>query len=206
MSHIYCIEGYWDEPDPVNSLVRGQMEAVQEIGGWPYIHRTCATKEELHFRLETEWADCAYGSLLNFATHGDRGSICLSDGHEPEISELPDMLGEGFAERCFVHFGGCQTVDGQDAEINEFMQRSGANGVSGYAANEIDFLAMDKPGIALESIYFFFAGSIDLSNTHRRGEAAKRRRDQLRAIETNLQTAFPKCSFKLWLRTPDGIE
>ena len=218
MPHIYCIEGYWPDGDAspdevlVNSLVRGQMEAVHEVSGWPYMHRTCATLNELHFRLNMEWEACDYGSILNFATHGDRGLICLSEGHDQEIAALPDVVEDGFAERCFVHFGGCQTVDGQDAEIRGFMERSGANGVSGYTANDIEWLAPHrqdaafKPGIALESIYFAFARSIDLALTHKKGANGQRRRDNLRGIETTLQAAFPDCGFKLWLRTPEGIE
>lgn len=223
MPRIYCIEGHADyQPDGVweaGSLVQGMLQAVQDGGGLPFTRRDSPVLGAMHFWLGRDWSkeqdDGTFrpreaGSVLYFSTHGQPGQIWLSDGwpsHVPQvqaISTLPDIVGEGFARRCLVHLGGCSMVQRSERGVRKFMERSGASAVSGFT-QEVNYLGMAAPALALEGNYFSELSDVNLATLHQpvNGEAG---RERMRVIAAQMQASFPDCGFKLWLRTPDGIE
>ena len=209
--HIYCIEGHWEHAPCVNSLVEGMLSTNLANGGMPYTRRNCATLDEMHFWLASEWAELPSGSVLYVASHGAPGRIKLSkscDGFRPQvgaISTLPDsaLAGERFADGCLVHFGGCNVVDIRDEDLDGFMKRSGAVAVSGFT-EEVGFLDYRDAGLSLEGQFFNSIGPyadpecrLDLLSGNSR--RARDRRQHLRNLEQRLQEAHPECGFRLRL-------
>ena len=183
---IYCIEGHWDygkrevEPsvEPVLQMLRG-------LGQWAYARRDCATVEEMNHWIEHEWTPrCKEGSLLYFATHGERGRIWLSDNHSLHVTGIT-----ADCTNCWVHFGGCSVLDVPGETIRGFMEQSGATVVSGYAVETGWADIMSAPALALELILFSSITDIPLD------DGRKRRR--LSSIGEDLGNRFPDCGFIL---------
>ena len=169
MTLTYCIESSWEyryprrEPHREPS-VKPMLGMVESAYSAPYRRRNAATVGELLYWMGTELteirrrardsnkvADC---SIIYFATHGSPGTVYLSgdasdceDGQYIRVMDLPDRLGEGFAQGCLVHFSGCHVMGGlpenpeeryeyerelSDADLATFMRLSGASVVSGY--------------------------------------------------------------------------
>ena len=236
MPRIYCIEGYHNiRPDSdweVNTLVRGQLQAVQEAGGLDFVHRTCGTVDEMLFRIGREWLKTRKdregnfldfvrargnvqphdpGSILYVSAHAGPAELCLSDGQpylenqSITITELSERVGRGFAKGCLVHLGGCNIVRDREREVIEFMRHSGAVAVSGYT-EEVGWLEAAWPGLACDAIYLtevsWVTGLHNLANAGQRGE---NRREQMCEIAAKLRDSFPTVGFMLWLQDGNDI-
>ena len=239
MPRIYCIEGYHNfQPDTetdweVNTLVRGQLQAVREAGGLDFLHRTCGTVDEMLFRIGREWLQTNKdgkgnflnlvttargnvqphdpGSILYVSAHGGSAQICLSDGspffedQSITINQLSELVGEGFAKGCVVHLAGCGTVLDCEPKIKDFMLHSGAVAVSGYT-REVWWLDAKSPGLACDAIYLVEVSWVDgLHNLANRGQAGDERRTTMCEIAAQLRDSFPTVGFRLWLRERDEI-
>lgn len=196
---IYCIEGVhnWDnnqEEPSANSMIK----QVKDLGGdnWEYhTVRSCATLQELEYRLKYEWWNsCTKGSVLYFNTHGSPGLITLvheKDGYQQVIG-LDTLKHWVNCTGCHVHFGGCATFGCDPKILNSFLEQTNASSISGYAADEINWLDQERPGLACESILFDLLGRVRFMK--KRPALA----DDIYEIEDALNARFDDCEFKMF--------
>ena len=203
---IYCIEGHWDYGNrEVEPSVEPMLNQIRNMGLWDYARRNCATLQELEYFLNNEWWHrCRKGSILYFATHGSPGAVSLSDEHFMTLDQLGAELEEGGCEGCLVHFSGCEVMATTGARLREFMDRTGAIGVSGYKTDVGWAGALESngrrrrvpgaPALALELMFFstIRTEGIQLAD----GRSSPR----LEPIAKDLQRRFQDCKFELKLR------
>ena len=196
---IYCIEGVWDYGKrEVEPSVEPVLEMLRRQGLWGYARRDCATIPELKHYLTHEWRRCKDGSVLYLATHGDPGEVYLSEGESLGLDTLAGLLEEGQCEDFLVHFSGCSVLGGDEDAVRQrvktFLRRTGAMGVSGYAAEAGWTDTFSAPAVALELMLFSSIASeaIDLSD----GKHFKK----LRKVVESLQDKFADCQFDLYTR------
>lgn len=190
---IYCIEGVHDWGDgEVEPSVEPMLELLQRLGSWDYIHRTCATADELKYRLETEWSEyCAKGSVLYFCTHGASDQIWLRSEAEPVgLLTLKEYVA---AEGCHIHFGGCNTFSGGQDNLKDLMDYTEATSVSGYAT-EAFWLGHVAPALALELLFLGLLADINIAR-NTRGRSA-----DLGKLRRKIVERFPDCQFDLLVR------
>ena len=194
---IYCIEGVWDY-GPLEPSVEPLLEMLRRQGLWNYVRRDCATTAELKHYLSHEWSREDAGSVLYFATHGDLGTICLSDNEPLGLDTLGQWLAKGGCEHCLVHFGGCRILGGNEHAANRriktFMDKTGAMGVSGYRADTGWTNTLWAPAAALELMLFSSIRDAEVDLTD--GRYFKR----LGKIVKSLQGQFADCEFDLYTR------
>ena len=195
---IYCIEGVWDHgPREVEPSVEPLLEMLRRQDLWTYARRDCATTGELKHYLQQEWTRCKPGSVLYLATHGDQGSIQLSQDEYIGLDTLGELLSEGCQDR-LVHFSGCEVLAGDAAATNRriktFLKVTGAMGVSGYRASGGWTDTWEPAAAALELMLFssISMATIDLAD----GKHFKR----LSTIVKSLQEKFADCEFDLFTR------
>ena len=190
---IYCIEGVHDWGDgQIEPTVEPMLELLQKLGYWEdYLYRTCATMEELKYRLRNEWTEtCDKGSVLYFCTHGSENLIWLQDEHmmgAVTLKELMDCRG------CHIHFGGCDTFSAGDQNLKELMDYTGASSVSGYAT-KVGWLDKSEPAVALELLFFALLGEVNLAY------GGRSRSKRLAEIRNEMANRFPKCKFNMLIR------
>ena len=197
---IYCLEGVWGYGDrEVEPSVEPLLEMLHRQGLWDHVRRDCATTAELKHYLSHEWSRrCRTGSVLYLATHGDQGAIWLSDDECLGLDTLGELLDSGQCEDCLVHFGGCHVLAGDEHATNRriktFLDKTGAMGVSGYAAATGWTDTLWAPAAALELMLFssIKIHDIDLSD----GRHFRR----LSKIVKSLQGQFADCEFDLYTR------
>ena len=202
---IYCLEGVWGYGDrEVEPSVEPLLEMLHGQGLWDYVRRDCATTVELKHYLSHEWNDrCKRGSVLYLATHGDQGAIWLSDDQCVGLDTLGEWLDSGQCDDCLVHFSGCHVLAGDEHAVNRriktFLDKTGAMGVSGYAAATGWTDTLWAPAAALELMLFssIKMHDIDLSD----GRYFRR----LRKIVKSLQGQFADCEFDLYTRVDARI-
>ena len=152
---------------------------------------------ELKHYLTHEWRRCKIGSVLYLATHGDQGEVYLSEDEPLGLDTLAGLLDEGQCQDRLVHFSGCSVLGGDEDVVRQrvktFMGKTGAMGVSGYAA-EAGWTDTWAPAGALELMLFSSIQSqgIDLSN----GKHFK----ALSKVVALLQGKFADCQFDLYTR------
>ena len=196
---IYCIEGVWGYGDrEVEPSVEPLLEMLRRQGLWDHVRRDCATIAELKHYLSHEWKRCKIGSVLYLATHGDQGAIRLSDDECLGLDTLGELLDAGQCEDCLVHFGGCHVLGGDkhatNRRIKTFLDKTGAMGVSGYAAATGWTDTLWAPAAALELMLF---SSIKIEDIDLNDGRHFRR---LSKIVKSLQGQFADCEFDLYTR------
>jgi len=195
---IHCIEGVYltdgeRREGKIEPTVEPMLALLRNSGyceGYP--HRTCATIDELRYRLEVEWQEgFPNGSVLYFFTHGAPNRIWLSHDQDVPVSELA-AWGVDLTD-CHVHFGGCDTFGGGERDLRGLMDGlCHASSVSGYAT-ESDFPGRDAPAVALELVLFALLSEVDLC-------AGDGRAAELGRISTQLNRRFPDCAFRTPVR------
>lgn len=193
---IYCIEGVhnWDkahEEPSANSMIA----QVKNLGSeyWKYhTLRSCATLQELEYRLKYEWPkSCSKGSVLYFNTHGSPGLITLAeeDGYRQVIG-LDTLKHWVDCTGCHVHFGGCAIFGCDPKILYSFLEQTNASSISGYAADDINWLDPEKPGLVCESILFDLLGRVSFEN-----KREKLADDMYYDIQQKLNGRFADCEF-----------
>ena len=192
---IYCIEGVHDWGDgEVEPTVEPMLELLQRVGCWDYAHRTCATMDELKYRLETEWLEyCSKGSVLYFNTHGAANQLWLRKNDQPVgLLTLKEWIYN--ADGCHIHFGGCSTFSGGQANVKDLMQYTDATSVSGYGT-DCDWLAPTAPALALELLFFGRLSGVSIGRNTRARSAG------LRKIRDDVSSRFSDCEFEMLVRS-----
>ena len=188
---IYCIEGVhgWGDSQ-AEPTVEPMLELLQKAGYWDYVHRTCATMQELEYRLKTEWRQCPKGSILYFFTHGATDQVWLQSDDQPVgLGTLKEWIYD--ARGCHVHFGGCNTFGGGEEYLRDLMQYTQATSVSGYATDDVDWLAPTKPALALELLFFGLLADVTITKRTRTCS------EKLENIREDIDKRFPDCIFRV---------
>ena len=180
------------------------LKLLQGMDLWNYARRDCATVDEMIYFIDAEWARCNSGSILYVATHGKPGVVCLSEQHPVTVEQLALHLEDQCGD-CLVHFGGCKVMAAPESRLRDFMEKTGAMGVSGYTVEAGWTSAVDSdgrtrppvpgaPALALELLFFstLRSESIDLTD----GKQFRR----LRRVADDLKKRFRDCGFKMLTR------
>ena len=187
---IYCIEGHWNYGKrEVEPSVEPILQMLQGLGHWEYARRDCATEEEMFYWLDHEWTRCTPGSVLYFATHGNKGEIYLSGNVSVPMVKIGKRIGKRKRKNCWIHFGGCEVLKGEDTTITEFMTHSGATVVSGYAAEIAWADTADAPALALELMLFSSIQDIELGDL-----------SHLKSTADEVSNRFKDCGFALYTK------
>ena len=193
---IYCIEGVhdWGEGE-VEPTVAPMLELLRRLGYWDYMHRTCATAEELKFRLETEWNGwCEKGSVLYFFTHGSPDQVWLSDEQVVGLLTLKEWIGRDGDDGCHVHFGGCDTFTDGEGNLKDLLDYTQAASVSGYAT-ESNWLGHIAPALTCELLLFGM-----LWDEVKLARNTREREENLKKIRKLIQKRFGDCKFNMLVR------
>lgn len=150
---VFCLEGEWDSDLRKRATVLPVLDLLERLGHIQAIHRNVATLPELRHYLE-QWSNPRYKDfyVLYLSTHGDKGLLQWSVGHNTTLDDLAEML-EGSAEGCYVYLGSCLTLFNEE-KAQTFVIKTGAAAVLGYR-KEVDWLE----GAAFEVILLAWLAS-----------------------------------------------
>jgi len=146
-NNIYCIEGDWEDDLRRKTSILSGLEMLTSISDIEFIYKTCATKDELFYRLRDYVANSykprskykAY-DILYLATHGEKGALNFN-----ELIDVMDFFvnnGDfkaGAFKDKIVHFGSCLTLKMREDDIIKLKTFTQARIISGYTKS-IDFL------------------------------------------------------------------
>lgn len=192
MKQIYCIEGvYIDGMPEAQPSVRPFLEQLRSQYLWNFSCRDCATVGEFRYYLEKEWPNCDAGSILYISAHGFPEGLELSSGEKIAITTIKQHLADT-CSGCLVRFSGCSVFANGDAFVDDFMDVTGAMGVSGYE-NDVGFLDYNwAPSIALELVMFGTIASEGINLN-----AYSSQQEPMRELKTKLIGRFPDCGLRM---------
>jgi hypothetical protein len=139
--NIFCLEGDWETDLRKKSSVQSALLLLEANLEIDTIYKTCSTYEEFCKRIFTSTSDKRiYGkySIIYLAFHGRKNKIQIGDDHY-----TLDQIGSQFENMLhdkILHFGSCKTLFIEEIKAKEFLQKTGALAISGYAKN-IDFIS-----------------------------------------------------------------
>lgn len=127
------------------------LQWLHDVYGTPFLYRDAISKEEF-FRYLYAWGGMKCGGngdavqypILVLAYHGDTDGIWVTDDPDAvdtndedesplvRLQEIADFL-EGMCDNKVVHFASCSTMNVSYSAIGEFLEKTGASAVSGYA-------------------------------------------------------------------------
>lgn len=146
--HIYCLEGNWNRNPRSLQSVRPILEILKTSSKVKYIYRKCQTKEDF-FQSLNDFTKKRYAnySILYIAFHGRSNRIFMGKEYVT-LKNIADTL-EGKLSGKIVHFGSCSTLRTSEANIADFINRTGCLCISGYKRN-VDYIG----STAFELLYF----------------------------------------------------
>ena len=136
--YIYCLEGNWNTNPRSKQSIRPILDILYYSAGLRYVYRKCNTKDEF-FEYLRQFTFKRYKNyrILYIAFHGRPNGIQIGRDFVT-LSEIADVL-EGELAGCAVHFGSYSTMRTKRANIDDFMNRTKADLVSGYR-KQVDFI------------------------------------------------------------------
>ena len=136
--YIYCLEGNWNTNPRSKQSIRPILDILYYSAGIRYVYRKCNTKDEF-FEYLRQFTFKRYKNyrILYIAFHGRPNGIQIGRDFVT-LSEIADVL-EGHLSGRIVHFGSCSTMRTKRANIDDFMNRTKADILSGYRKN-VDFI------------------------------------------------------------------
>lgn len=136
--YIYCLEGNWNTNPRSKQNIRSILDILYYSAGIRYVYRKCNTKDEF-FEYLRQFTFKRYKNyrILYIAFHGRPNGIQIGRDFVT-LSEIADVL-EGELADCAVHFGSCSTMRTKRANIDDFMNRTKTDLVSGYW-KQVDFI------------------------------------------------------------------
>lgn len=138
LKNVFCLEGIWGETLKYQSTIEPALQLLEKHQGIRYIHRNCATTEELQYYLN-KWSLKMYADypILYLAFHGDDNVLKLQ-GKVISLEELAIFL-ENKCRGRVVIFGSCSTLNINKRYIKKFLKLTGALAVCGYKT-DIDWI------------------------------------------------------------------
>lgn len=194
---IYCIEGHWQDDPTAEPSVEPLLQMLCQRDSWNYVRRNAATGGELFYWMRHEWNKLAEGSILYFATHGDKGAIWLESGEHSLVS-IEDLAKEIDCSGCLVHFSACSTLACDEDRVRLFMEESGAVAVSGYRT-DVGWTSKSWPPAALCDLMFFSEIADEEIDLNGLNDGRKSSRRKLLDLRNRLQKRFDDCCFELYL-------
>jgi len=131
MKGIFCIEGLWESDLRKRDTVMPLLEVLRLNAGVKYIHRECATKEELEFYLK-KWPQKNYDAypILYLTLHGDSEEIFLAS--KPySLKDLSRVL-EGKCNNRVIMISSCKTLMTSKRTLKDFLSITNALALCGY--------------------------------------------------------------------------
>ncbi len=133
---VFCVEGLWWSDLRRRSSVQPMLTLLEAQERIPFVHRQCATPEELAFNLgQLSQRRYTRFSIVYLAFHGRPGAIVPSWRRDALVTI--EELGEMLAGRCrgrVVMLGACNTAAIRRGDLRRFARTTGALAVCGYAA------------------------------------------------------------------------
>lgn len=135
---VFCLEGEWDNDMRKKSSVEPILQMLSSLGIAEYIHRNVATADQFMYYLK-QWSLKRYDDfgVLYLPMHGSGNELHLGKD-SVTLDHIGDVL-EGKVRGGVIHFGSCDTLDVDDAVLNDLARQTGATAVTGYRA-EVDWL------------------------------------------------------------------
>lgn len=157
--YIYCLEGNWNTNPRSKQSIRPILDILYYSAGIRYVYRKCNTKDEF-FEYLQQFTFKRYKNyrILYIAFHGQPNGIQIGRDFVT-LSEIADVL-EGHLSGRIVHFGSCSSMRTKRANIDDFMNRTKANLVSGYR-KQVDFIE----STAWEMIYLYSVGDTGVNKS-----------------------------------------
>ena len=189
---IYCIEGVHDWGDGKDEpTVEPMLELLRRLGFPDYLYRTCATLNELEYRIRNEWNKyCTKGSILLFSTHGGPDKIWLSNDQIITTGMLQEII------KCtgrHVHFSGCNTFGEGKQNLQKFMDKTNAVSVSGFGKT-VYWISEDASGLTVELQYLGLLAELASPNITRK------KLQKLRDLRDHISKNHPSCDFSMLVR------
>lgn len=139
--NIFCLEGDWEADLRKKSSVQSALQLLEANLEIDTIYKSCSTYEEFCGRLRTLTSDKRiYGkySIIYLAFHGRKNKIQIGE-EDYSLDEIGKEF-EDSLDNKIVHFGSCKTLFIEEKKAMQFLERTGALAISGYAKN-IDFIS-----------------------------------------------------------------
>lgn len=129
--YIYCLEGNWNTNPRSKQSVRPILELLYHSAGIKYIYRKCTTHGTNFLNTYgNTFKRYRNYTVLYIAFHGRPNGICI--GHDfITLAEIAEALA-GHLNGRIVHFGSCSTMRTKRTHIDGFLNRTGAEQISGY--------------------------------------------------------------------------
>lgn len=143
---IFCLEGDWKNDFNRTSSVKPVLKLLAQAHNRPipFVHRDVGTREELeHYCRRWARKGSAHYPMLYLAFHGTAGGIYVGDRRQKTrsrvtLDDLAEILGTHLNRRV-IHLGSCSTLNTSRRHLQAFLQKTGANAVSGFKM-EVDWL------------------------------------------------------------------
>lgn len=116
-----------DSPNLPRQSVYPMLEIIRMAYNVNIAYLTCNTLEEFSHNLSL--AHGKYG-IIYIAMHGRKGKLLISE-NELTLDSLAGVMGRKF-KNCGVHLASCTTLGIAKSEINDFLEKTGVNFISGY--------------------------------------------------------------------------
>lgn len=131
MKGIFCLEGLWDCDLKKKSSTRPILDLLSINTETPYIHKDCATNEELEYYLDT-WVQEEYSGypILYLAFHGAEAEIS-SGNCTYNLEQLADKL-KNKCQKKLIMFGSCSVLNIDKRYLKNFLERTKAFAICGY--------------------------------------------------------------------------
>jgi hypothetical protein len=128
---IFCIEGNWEDDLRKRSTVEPILQLLEINEKIPYIHRNCATVNELIFYLK-DWQKAKYVNyqILYLAFHGEQNAIKLHRATY-KLDAMADDL-KGNCSNSAIVFGSCNVLNQDERYLKSFLNKTKAYAVFGY--------------------------------------------------------------------------
>ncbi len=143
---IFCLEGDWRNDFNRTSSVKPVLKLLAQAQNRPipFVHRDVGTREELEYYCR-RWTrkGSAHYPMLYLAFHGTPGGIHVGDRRQKArskvtLDDLATILGTNLNRRV-IHLGSCSTLNTSRRSLQAFLQKTGANAISGFKM-EVDWL------------------------------------------------------------------
>jgi hypothetical protein len=130
LDKILCLEGEWSADIRSEESVKPLLQILARRGEIKFIYRRCGTKAELAYYLQQKKYYRDY-QIVYLSFHGARGKLKISP---QEVISLPEIanLAQGAFKNKLVYFGSCKTLKAVDAQLKDFLKKTGAAAVAGY--------------------------------------------------------------------------
>ncbi len=130
LDKIICLEGEWSPDIRSEESVKPLLQMLQRRGEIKFIYRRCGTKSEFAYYLRQRKYFRDY-RIVYLSFHGARGKLRISPEEDVTLAEIADLARGAFKNK-LVYFGSCKTLRAVDAQLKEFLKKTGASAVAGY--------------------------------------------------------------------------